>query len=407
MRYYHAENCNRDISYDGFRFQFQPYESFAGTWRGVYATEDTRQIEALDILAVDPASAITRLTVEDYEVRANRRTGTPRNAFISAVQPRGEGSDNGAARLGLTYPPVTQQTDWSTGIFFFNASRRPISYLNPSIVELNGERLLFVRRFIYINPPGGTSDLVCYKLGKNNHPLNQIVPVLPHQHPGEQWDDPRAMVHDGNIFMSFAVWVHQRMYPAHQIVAQCTYDKVTLLAHPEYRGNGSAIHRNTRPQKNWLWFWHDDAWHFVYSACPHIVARTLNWQVERDWETTTVVPWKHGEIRGGTPPVRCGDEYVTFFHSSQPGPFNKRRYFMGAYAFMAQPPFKLTRITPEPLLVGSEHDQRIYGSPCVVFPGGAVLGKDGNWFVVYGINDENCGWIDIPNRDLNDLMQPL
>jgi hypothetical protein len=167
-------------------------------------------------------------------------------------------------------------------------------------------------------------------------------------------------------------------------------------------------------QKNWLWFDHDGFLHLIYMTDPHEVVRwnpdmTVN-QVFKD-----EFPSEHwndfGHARGGTPPVLIDGEYWLFFHSStdwkewnkqHPGDV-KRRYHMGAYAFEARPPFRVTRVVDEPLLTGSQMDPWATGLPLVVFPGGAIL-RDGKWFVVMGVNDCACAWIEIPHNELMGRM---
>lgn len=75
----------------------------------------------------------------------------------------------------------------------------------------------------------------------------------------------------------------------------------------------------------------------------------------------------------------------------------QKRYYMGAYAFNER--FEIVRMTPEPLLAGSDRDSRMLNGPLVIFPGGAII-DHGRWFVVGGCNDEQCFWIEIPHLDL-------
>lgn len=70
---------------------------------------------------------------------------------------------------------------------------------------------------------------------------------------------------------------------------------------------------------------------------------------------------------------------------------------MGAYALNDR--FDIVRMTPEPLLCGSDRDSRILGGPLVIFPGGAIM-RDGKWIVVGGCNDEQSFWIEIPHQEL-------
>lgn len=84
-----------------------------------------------------------------------------------------------------------------------------------------------------------------------------------------------------------------------------------------------------------------------------------------------------GEIRGGTPAIDIGEEYLTFFHSS----FNMKRhvwYVCGALTFEKNPPFKIKRISAEPILAHSFYqsvstDKRIYSSnKHILFPCGLI-----------------------------------
>ena len=79
---------------------------------------------------------------------------------------------------------------------------------------------------------------------------------------------------------------------------------------------------------------------------------------------------------------------------------------MGAYTFEAKAPFEPLRMTHEPLLIGSEHDPRVFEGPLVIFPGGAIR-QDDSFLVVFGVNDENCGWVKIPEKDLEGLLQSV
>jgi hypothetical protein len=76
---------------------------------------------------------------------------------------------------------------------------------------------------------------------------------------------------------------------------------------------------------------------------------------------------------------------------------------MGCYAFEAKLPFHITRITEEPLLIGSQNDYWVDKKPLVVFPCGSLL-RGQEWLVTLGVNDLKCGWIKIPHKDLTKRM---
>jgi hypothetical protein len=179
---------------------------------------------------------------------------------------------------------------------------------------------------------------------------------------------------------------------------------------PIYGHNGGSLGTQvkneanpTGSEKNWLWFEHDRKPHLVYTTDPkHVVVEfhpDLTWP-NIEYSTVSFSHlWRHGQARGGTPPVRVGDEYWTFFHSSTPWLSKKRRYHMGALCFEAKPPFAIKRATPLPILSGSKHDEWHQGLPLVVFPCGALI-KNGVWLVTMGINDCCSAWIEIPHEDL-------
>jgi predicted GH43/DUF377 family glycosyl hydrolase len=175
-----------------------------------------------------------------------------------------------------------------------------------------------------------------------------------------------------------------------------------------YGGNGFQIGQGSGNEKNWVWFNRGNRWHFVYSFQPHTVVEVIDTMRVKEHKSVMKqpVPWQYGQIRGGTPPIKVGDEYVTFFHSSLAWQGNKKRYYAGAYAFQAQPPFAVTRMTKDFLLCGSDQDTRILGGPLVAFPGGSLY-ENGQWTVVSGLNDEGAFWVRIPHEDLLKQMEPV
>jgi predicted GH43/DUF377 family glycosyl hydrolase len=136
---------------------------------------------------------------------------------------------------------------------------------------------------------------------------------------------------------------------------------------------------------------------------PHEVVRWDGTEVAEVYETQAP-GWEFGQMRGGSAPIKLGDEYLCFFHSSTPWTDKKRRYHMGAYTFRAKPPFNITRMTSRPILSGSKEDPWQEGLPLVVFPCGALM--EGNKFVVsMGVNDYCSAWIKIPFDELEHLME--
>jgi predicted GH43/DUF377 family glycosyl hydrolase len=217
--------------------------------------------------------------------------------------------------------------------------------------------------------------------------------------PFEEAEDPRVIFRNGKFYVSYCSWSQRSVYVARQVLAEFDreWKPLNSLKVP-YGFNDYKGDKYTKvAEKNWVWFRHDETWHFVYQASPHVVVAVEKKPVAH--ETKNRLNWNYGDIRGGTPPVRVGDEYFTFFHSSLPWKRRQKRYYAGAYAFEAKAPFRITRITPLPLLAGSENDTRINHGPLVVFPCGALFENDG-WTVTSGVNDEATAWTKIPHVDL-------
>ena len=316
-----------------------------------------------------------------------------------------------------TIPSILEQSPFDVGIFSFGkAEASNIDYFNPSIVARPDGDWLIVRRSTW-KPQAtfGMNDLMAFKLdGKT--PTFGVKIRIPKTATDEQFEDPRAFYHNGKTYIGACnfVWYGTRWTGAHQILVSCDDEwKVTDRTDPDYGKNGNALGKNQGHEKNWLWFVHEGQLHMIYMAAPkhHVVSFDRSMGVDRmmltEWNYGL---WKHGQVQGntpkiggGTPPVRVGSEMFTFFHSSTLMENGKRRYHMGAMAFEAEPPFRITRITPEPILSGSKND--IWDAkkvPCV-FPGGAIH-RDGKWLIVGGLNDRKCFYLEMSHDDLNDIL---
>lgn len=319
---------------------------------------------------------------------------------------------NRAKAAAPAFPSLFDQTGWECGLFTFPASKTPTVHYNCSIVnDSNGPLLLTRRQRFYSGPEvarlhsTNTNDLSIWRIRKNMTLEHLSTPRTPARYTHEQWEDPRGMRgKDGNIYVSFATWVHGENWMIRQSLCLLRGDltKLDVVSEPHYGGNHSIPEKGSGHEKNWCWFEHNGQWHFVYTIAPHCVVTDIETK-PFTYEEHSAMPWKTGTPRGGTPPIRVGDEYWSFFHSSTPDKKWRRRYYMGAYAFKAEPPFQITRITEKPLLTASEADFNNLDSPLVVFPNGALIQED-KWLVVFGVNDEHSGWIKIPHGDLQARM---
>lgn len=288
-----------------------------------------------------------------------------------------------------------------------------IYYFNPGVMDHAGRRWLVARKFwmdyeqwwdyrswmaaMEIRPDMtvGPETIISYKL----------------RDPRESVEDPRCSVAFGRQSIGGVAWIPptrdnpQKKIVIHQSLFQLGNglhaDKIVDL---EYGGNGPSLLCGTGAEKNWLWFDHGKRTYFIYQAEPHIVVEVEDGKVVQEHRTHAALGWTLGTIRGGTPPVRVGDHYLTFFHSSMPWKkvprYGVRRvYFMGAYLFEAKPPFQIVACTRGQLMTGTWNEPVQDGVPAVVYPNGAVM--DGNrWLVTMGVNDCACGWLKIDHSEV-------
>jgi predicted GH43/DUF377 family glycosyl hydrolase len=123
------------------------------------------------------------------------------------------------------------------------------------------------------------------------------------------------------------------------------------------------------------------------------------------------IVWEWGELRGGTPALYDEEagEYLAFFHSCMnmatvhSDGEKVLHYFMGAYTFSREPPFQITRISPEPIVGKGFYHGEIYEpywQPVrVVFPCGYFADGQYVW-ISYGRQDHELWVVKIDKRAL-------
>ena len=304
-------------------------------------------------------------------------------------------------------PTVTEQAlPWGeAGIFDFGKAARPnVEYFNCSLVTRSDGDWLITRRSVWMAGVAlGQNDIVAFLLDDNLVPQHGIKVFIPAWHRKEHFEDPRAVMHNGQIWISACsfVWWGTGWTGAHQVMSSVD-DRwaATARVDPVYGKNGPTIYTGSGNEKNWLWFFHNNRPHLVYWATPHTVVEfDEHFSMVKEHKTATELNWHWGEIRGGTPPVLVDNEYWTFFHSSTPWQNGRRRYHMGVYAFQSKPPFAITRISSKPLLTGSTREWwNTNKLPCV-FPCGAIV-RHGEWLITFGVNDMASGYLKVPHKTL-------
>lgn len=315
----------------------------------------------------------------------------------------------------LHVPSVIKQATnrgWPADFFRFGKAEKPgVDFFNCSILERGTARALIVRRAQWDKRDAfGYNSVLAFSLDGLKPQMGYKV-NLGYQFPQEHFEDPRAIVFNGRIFISACNFIRHRhgMTFPHQTISEVSGDwQLVRRYDPVYGKNGRDAGCNTGHEKNWAPFFHKGEPHFVYSSCPHEVIRMdFNFKTvevfSSAWDSSV---WSFGQIRGGSPPILVDGLYHTFFHSSLPHPIARRRYFLGCYAFDPHPPFAVRKITLDPLLTGSELDGGLPAKPPCVFCSGSLYDA-GEWLIVFGVNDARCGHCHIPHADLVDEMIEL
>ncbi len=183
----------------------------------------------------------------------------------------------------------------------------------------------------------------------------------------------------------------------------------------------TGLDRRLKPtEKNWVPFHFcggaSDEVCFIYSIQPYDVLKLENTRennLKKLMEISRIdpFPWSWGPPRGGTPAELVNGEYLTFFHSSFKDWYGRRWYAMGAFTFEAKPPFKITAVSPHPILFDG-----IYTSPHLngasnklrcIFPSGLLITEDGKLLVSCGENDSSVKIITFDQDALLNSLIPL
>ncbi len=308
-------------------------------------------------------------------------------------------------------PSIRKQTPWETEFFDFGKAQQPnVRFFNTSIFRRPDGLWLISRRAEGFDlTKMGENRLMAFKLDDEMKPTHFIpIQLSTRSYKDQHFEDPRITLIGGQPWLSYCTFqiFRNEMYSgAHQQVAILTEDfQPATRWDPVYGNNGGSILTNDGNEKNWIWFDHGSP-HMIYMSEPHEVVRWDGDNVAEVYKTKSP-SWEFGHIRGGAPPIRVGDEYLCFFHSSTMWTEKKRRYHMGAYTFEAKPPFRVTRMTQKPLLSGSKEDPWAEGLPLVVFPCGSLMERN-KCVVTMGVNDYCSAWIKIPLDELEPLMECL
>jgi predicted GH43/DUF377 family glycosyl hydrolase len=260
----------------------------------------------------------------------------------------------------------------------------PARSFNPAIA-LFGERRIVAWR--HGNRPG---SVVVTEADSDWQPIRTSAPrlALRGNRCHGSFEDPRIFRFKDRLWLAFT-WVRHRR--GRQAIAPLDANLTISRCF--------VFNSTERVEKNWQFFDHAGILHVVYRPFPHVIGRILGGQMRIADTTSGHLCWNYGEPRGGTPPVRIGNEYFSLFHSSI------RRQYVGAlYAFSANPPHLITRWPTQPCIMAANDSWR--GTQVkVVFPSGAIY-ADGAWTLAYGWHDTHCCIATFKHETLLNSLKP-
>jgi predicted GH43/DUF377 family glycosyl hydrolase len=243
-------------------------------------------------------------------------------------------------------------------------------------------------------------------------PLSDLVTFTPGREVPRWFADPRLVRLGGRVFVHWNTGWQEAGNS--QFLQELDVDAMIAVGPSrELRLVGPR-----RPiEKNWMLFG-DGPFFAVYSVDPH---RILTFSLQGDGdiacldvaETPLAVPYaeRFGELRGGAPPVRDGDGFVSVCHSVQ-AEEGGNVYRAAAYRFAASFPFEPTDLPSAPLGLtrGGMHRRRLpLLNPCnrhVVYPVGAAVDGD-RWILSLGIEDERCAIVALSRGEVAATLQPV
>jgi predicted GH43/DUF377 family glycosyl hydrolase len=259
---------------------------------------------------------------------------------------------------------------------------------NPSILRHQGRWLLAYRQSL-----GDTeNDIYLTYLDAQFRPVGEskrleIPPAVPMP---SCWEDPRLFYCRDRLFCSFTYWV-PGLGSDRTAVGVCELSpafEVCAVRFPRHGFNHNACVSGSDQgqEKNWVFFEHEEQLYFLYDTVP---LEVVAYDFDRDatgatMRTWPALDWFWGKIRGGTPPVRLGDCYYSFFHSALRHQ-GRWTYYAGLVTFRAELPFRIHQISSQPLLAGQ---WEAGADKSVIFPGGAVYEQ--GWTIACGVNDRRC-----------------
>lgn len=287
---------------------------------------------------------------------------------------------------------------------------------NPSIVRW-GDKILMSFRVLH-NPHNNWHSMIgLVELDENLNIIGKIYffdTRVNHPDIPSRSEDARLYTVGNKLYVMFNDNLEKndkdkrRMFIAEVIFQD---EKYTLI---DQTGFFNYPNKEQFWEKNWVPFDYDGNMLFGYTINPHVVL--FPYCNKGKCKTFSVsesnIDWDWGELRGGTPALRIGDEYLAFFHSMKRVRTReshnqlKFHYVFGAYKFSANPPFNLTAISQRPVSGKDIYHSLRIRDKIVAFPGGIMMDDHFIW-ISYGKDDCESWVVKLDRKKLLKSLLPL
>lgn len=259
------------------------------------------------------------------------------------------------------------------------APSHPGLRLNASIIDVQGGYAFAYRT------SWGAANVSIVKLDKNFKQIGDPVALQLSRKGATDAgrEDPRLFYHRGKLHVWYIGWQGHRKIKGNNFKANVLYARLNNTTFAVEEIFFPKLRQRNEWEKNHSYFdWHNELF-CVYSIYPHKVLKISGETDLWSYETVNPIEWSGGYARGGASPVLVGKEYYHFFHGMKEVR-SRRRYSVGVAVFEAKPPFRIKRLTPDPIMGGNF---KLGQFTDIIFPCGAVL-VGNEWIISGGIADK-------------------
>ncbi len=232
-----------------------------------------------------------------------------------------------------------------------------------------------------------------------------------------QAQDARLITVGEKLYIVYSNMDSAPSYVRRMYVAEVKKDGESFFIEKSKRFFSFDNERPDRWEKNWVPFDYEGNLFLARTLFPHQVMHGIpeTGVCKTLASTWGDIRWDWGVLRGGTPALLNGNEYLAFFHSRKDITTVHSKgqcmthYFMGAYTFSQYWPFSLTSISPEPIVGKGFYSGPTYKTwkPLrVVFPCGYVCDEKNVW-IVYGKQDHEIWVVKLDKKGLLSSLVPV